>query len=333
MTLPEIYDIRAAKERKRRANGPFMMPIFHDTSELNASAASQTLRSSTPTSRSSTSVRPQPTVLSLQSSQYGPEFIPSPNSSPASAQRGVSPSKSASSAASWNLFAAQESPCEISPSELDFVPEPCVEIDLFSRSKSADKDLSDMKTVWALVEEQKREDQLLQTEFGWGSQSGINASQISLRQLCQSRDGLPNQYCKQSQENLGRGIGLLLEEATCGQAGSCVDTLDNSWHDSSALGNLFTHGRAGSRIVLPGMSQRVHFHTLSRLHEDSNKIWDESARANVNTPSLGFESGEVEEVQIVGDQDGLPVVTAHHVIEHKETDDDEEGGSDGIPWF
>jgi hypothetical protein len=54
-----------------------------------------------------------------------------------------------------------------------------------------------MKNVWALVEERKHEDRLLRMECGWGSQSGISASQVSIRQRCQSVEAVP--YVQESQ--------------------------------------------------------------------------------------------------------------------------------------
>lgn len=167
----EIYDIRAEKERNRRANGPFMKPLFHQPTELTTvtpppshiiASPAQTSR----TSHSSTSLHPEPTLPSIYSSQHGSGFVPSHHTSPVIAHRGTS---STSSSATWNTFTPQP--------EINFIPDQTHEVEFFA--KTMDKDLLDMKSVWNLVEERKREDQLLRAEFGWASQSGIDESQMS----------------------------------------------------------------------------------------------------------------------------------------------------------
>jgi hypothetical protein len=58
-----------------------------------------------------------------------------------------------------------------------------------------------MKNVWNLVEERKKEDQLLRAQFGWASrsQSGISSSQPSQHpQRSQSRDALSGLQGQQS---------------------------------------------------------------------------------------------------------------------------------------
>ena len=121
LDLHEIYDIRAAKERKRRANGPFMKPIFHESPELTsttAPAASQVPQSPAVPSHSSTSIRAQPTIPSISSSHHGTGFISSHHTSPALAHRGTSPSKPTSSHSSWKHFAAH-----YNSSEVNFIAE------------------------------------------------------------------------------------------------------------------------------------------------------------------------------------------------------------------
>jgi hypothetical protein len=58
-----------------------------------------------------------------------------------------------------------------------------------------------MKNVWNLVEERKKEDQLLRAQFGWASrsQSGLGSSQPSQhQQRSQSRDTLSGLHGQQS---------------------------------------------------------------------------------------------------------------------------------------
>ena len=176
-----------------------MRPLFQQPSELTSAGSSPPRSSQIPqppsvgTSRSSTSLRPQPTILSLHSSQDGSGFVPSRHSSPVISQKGSSPSKSTSTSTSWNLFARKLTPS----SDLKFIPESTVEEDFFPCQTPLDKDLLDMRNTWALVEDRKREDQLLRMECGWGSQSGPSASQVSAPQMCQSVGAV--RYCPDSQ--------------------------------------------------------------------------------------------------------------------------------------
>ena len=48
--------------------------------------------------------------------------------------------------------------------------------------KLEEKDTADMRKIWTMIEERKREDNLLRKELGWESQSGVSASQVSVQQ-------------------------------------------------------------------------------------------------------------------------------------------------------
>ena len=187
----EIYDIRASKERRRRANGPFMRPLFREPSETLVSVSPAQLdsltRSPAATSHSSTSLRPQPTVPSVRSSQHGSGFVTSQHSSPALAQRATTPSTSTLSTSNRSGFLSQQQPIP----QFRFTPDRGEDLDFFSPAKTQ-RDPSDMKSVWALVEEQKQEDELLLKEFGWESQSGATASQGTSQLRSPSRDTISN---------------------------------------------------------------------------------------------------------------------------------------------
>src|SRR5262245_50496844 len=94
----KIYDIRAAKERKRRANGPFVKPTFHPVPDITArTLPAQTAPSREVPSDSSGSIYPEPSLSSLHSSQTrGSGFIPSHQTSPALAECGSVTSDSCS---------------------------------------------------------------------------------------------------------------------------------------------------------------------------------------------------------------------------------------------
>jgi hypothetical protein len=168
--VDEIYDIRAEKERKRLENGPFMTPLFHQPTELTTLTPPPSHHPASPaqTSNSSTSLRPEPTIPSMYSSQHGSGFVPSQYSSPLIAHRG----SSTSSNATWNSFTPH--------SERNFIPNQTEQIDFYA---NPEKDHLDMKTVWNLVEERKLEDQLLCAEFGWEAQSASQMSQQQSQRL------------------------------------------------------------------------------------------------------------------------------------------------------
>lgn len=69
----------------------------------------------------------------------------------------------------------------------------------------------DMRRVWNLIEERKREDSLLRRELGWGSQSGVSASvQQSQPVVRQSPEGLGGMEDEQVVEKAGREEELIV---------------------------------------------------------------------------------------------------------------------------
>lgn len=76
-----------------------------------------------------------------------------------------------------------------SVSGLEFIPE--TEDLEFCPRQLEEKQTADMKRIWTIIEERKREDNMLRREFGWESQSGVGASQMSMQPsqqvFCQSQ--------------------------------------------------------------------------------------------------------------------------------------------------
>jgi hypothetical protein len=64
---------------------------------------------------------------------------------------------------------------------LEFIPETGEDEVGFFPEKVEDGETVDMRRIWNLIEERKRDDSLLRREFGWGSQSGVSASQMSIQ--------------------------------------------------------------------------------------------------------------------------------------------------------
>lgn len=209
----KIYDIRAAKEKKRLSNGPFMKPLLRPPSELQSigppstRAPSQLPLSPSLTSHSSTSLHPAPSIPCIQSSQQGLSFLPSRHTTPFSAQNTSISSRSSSSSAVYNNFAPWQSTAsqDEPAAEINlFVPDPTeTEVNFFPRTSSMD-----VGTVWNLVERKKQEDRALRIELGWGSQSGITGSQQS-QHLSQSREASSSSHAQIKETNLREGIAEL----------------------------------------------------------------------------------------------------------------------------
>jgi hypothetical protein len=76
---------------------------------------------------------------------------------------------------------------------LEFIPETREDEVGFFPQQMEEGETADMRRIWNSIEERKREDSLLRREFGWESQSGVSASQMSMQPsqpvFCQSRDG------------------------------------------------------------------------------------------------------------------------------------------------
>jgi hypothetical protein len=309
-------------------------PLFHEPSEHTAAPPppppSRAPISPTITSHSSTSLKPQPTVSSIYSSRHGSGFIPSHHTSPALAQRESTPSKSISSSTSWNPFAVPNTPV----SDIKFVPETNFEIEFFPRIKPADKDTLDMKSVWTMIEERKQEEQHLCAEFGWGSQSGISASQTSLQpQRCQNRDGLSDVYGQQSQNDVDGECSPITskqEELFQAEGGRIIiDTILQDWKQTrptkeSSLREESTGLQSPSEAEL--VRRIIEPTSFEQRHSTSTEI-NLSSRTSMDISGSFFKDKEDEKLghKILQEQ--------HGVYSSKDLEDEEENEDEGIPWF
>jgi hypothetical protein len=106
---------------------------------------------------------------------------------------------------------------------LEFIPETSEDEvgGFFSRQVEEERETADMRRIWTLIEEQKREDNLLRREFGWESQSGVSASQMSMHPsqpaFRQSPNGVGGMEDEEAVENVGANEELAV-------AGDVVDT-------------------------------------------------------------------------------------------------------------
>lgn len=303
-----------------------MRPLFHQSSELTTSSprtASQIPQSPAVTSHSSTSLRPQPTIPSIHSSQHGAGFAPSHHRpSPAIANRGSSPSKSASSSTSWNPFLKQYTPA---PSDLDFIPEPNVEVDFFPRTKLVDKDPSDIKNLWTLVEEQKREDQLLQTEFGWGSQSGVSASQASLQQRCRSQDAEQVLYGERNRREAIYEHDQLRDEVVHGLEHRTFNGME-LYNRRNALTYESTRLHSPHQEI-PSLAQQGS-HSLEQCVSSPDRSNETTDSGISDTPFEHTTKPNPKAVVQEQPEKGLITKTTF-----ENTEAEEEGEDEGIPWF
>src|SRR5579859_6417136 len=183
--------------------------------------------SPTVTSHSSTSRRVEPTVPSIHSSHSGTgvAFPPSRHTSPATAYYGSPTSITKSTSSGPSFFFAPRQPL----SELDYIPE-SNEGAFFSQP--VEREPVDMRSIWSLVQERKREDTDLRAECGWASQSesGMSASHGSQWRQSQSRDGYVNSpmyeqrgvmYPAMTEErySVSSGLSSVMEEVECALAG------------------------------------------------------------------------------------------------------------------
>jgi hypothetical protein len=319
----EIYDIRDAKERKRRANGPFIKPISYQTTELDttvtyAPRTSQTPRSPTVASKSSTSLRAEPTLPSIHSSDHGPGFIPSQQSSPLLAEKGSPTSKSTTSKASWNPFLGAT---QTATPDVPFIPDSNQDVEFFTRSRSRDTDL-DRRNEWKLFEERKKEDQGLLAELGWRScsTSGISGSQSSQQDpASQSRDLISNVHGQHGQLDL------------------------EHWPMN------------GSRQPRFSTSEQARISTPLQMNKDVLNMQDvgplsRSTETNGDRQSLEMKGPAVDEAGrdesntfLMEDQVGQLSVVVHEV-EHcladqsvkatkKDIEDEDDDDDEGMPWF
>lgn len=296
-----------------------MRPLFRESSELTPASPPPTQAPQSPsiiTSRSSSSLRPQPTIPSLESSHHGSGFVPSRHSSPAIAQQGSSPSKSSSMSSSWNLFVRQHTPA----SDLKFIPESNLEGEFFSRAKSIDKDPSDMRNVWAMVEERKHEDRLLRMECGWGSQSGMSATQVSVQQRFQSVDNI-----HESQDEI-------VDEQS--QIGNARDDISQEFNQSQEdhLYQVSQSGCRGGRGESP--EQQIQTPSLEiSLPSHQAPLFPISVPRSVSL-ALGISSGEdMSDFSCKHEENGNVIETQDfnkQILDVVEENDEED---EGIPWF
>lgn len=240
-----------------------MKPLLQQPTELTTVTPplSYIPESPSKTSHSSTSVRPEPTLPSIYSSQHGAGFIPSHHTSPVIAHRG----SSTLSSATWNTFTDGKT------SEIQFIPEQTPEIDFFQ--KTSDRDPLDMKSVWNLVEERKREDQLLRAEFGWASQSVSQMSRQQSQQPSQSQQQMHSQL--ELDEHEGRSIYGLQGERYL-QMGSAVNIpgrLSSQRHDDA-----------------PSTEDSETFQLADSIHTESN---DNARPGHLHTSVAASESTEL----------------------------------------
>jgi hypothetical protein len=297
--------------------------LFHQPSELTATPTPpppSIPRSPAVTSRSSTSLHPQPTLPSIRSSRHGSGLIPSHHTSPAFANRGSSPSKSVSSTTSWNPLITQYTPA----SDLEFIPETNVESEFFPRRTSLDKDNSDTKSLWTLVEEQKREDQLLRAELGWGSESGVSASQFSQQQQrCQSRDvvnGRLSQYDEHNQSRIQRDE-------------SSQDDRDRQLHElqRSSRKDISMHKQIRLHNPLQEITMAVQQEHLSTEESQSanNRVENRKDINNSNVQDTPSKCIEIENLKTAVPEHRRSLIdTSVNAIEEEKEEEDE-----GIPWF
>jgi hypothetical protein len=299
--------------------------LFHQPSELTATPTPpppSIPRSPAVTSHSSTSLYPQPTLPSIHSSRHGSGFIPSHHTSPAFANRGSSPSKSVSSTTSWNPFITQYTPAA---SDLEFIPETNVEAEFFPRRASLDKDNSDMKSLWTLVEEQKREDQLLRAELGWGSQSGVSASQFSQQQQqqqrCQSREVVNDRLSQCDEHNQSR---IQRDE-------SSQDDRDRQLHELQRSSrkdvSMYKEIRLHNPLQEITMAVQQEHQSTEEYQSANSGVENRKDINNSNVQDTPSKCTEIENLKTAVHEHRRPLIdTSVKAIEEEEDDE-------GIPWF
>lgn len=310
-----------------------MRPLFYDPSETIATQLPTPAKvplSPTMTSHSSTSLQPQPTVSSIYSSRHGSGFIPSHHTAPTLAQRKSTPSKSNSPSTGWNPFASPNTPI----SNIKFVPETNFEMEFSPRVKSMDKDKSDMKSVWTMVEEQKQEEQHLRTELGWGSQSGISASQVSLQQQRhQSQDGLSSFLAQQIQNYVDAKQSPILNrqgELIQTQEGR-MDSMLQQWKQTKRSNQ---EGSSGEEVICLQSSSKPEIvgrkaepTSFEESHDTNAEIILSCQNNSRNVSGAIFKHKKDEKL-------GAEKLQDQHVTHPNKDLEEEEGDEDeGIPWF
>jgi len=319
----KIYDIRAAKEKKRLSNGPFIRPLVRSPHELEGIGSPLKAPSPLPytpsmTSRSSTSLHPEPTIPSVKSSERGLSFIPSRHTTPFSAHHGSMSPRSSSADVSYNLFAIpQSSISQHSPvHEMDFfIPD--------AKNKEASRTSTmDVGTVWNLVEKRKQEDTALRAELGWGSQSGLTGSQQT-QDPSQSRDAFSSSHGQ-----------------TNGQTNEVISGLelsDISRFEHFDLLRSKEIGLLGKNEVLPDLHLIPSSGPIAVAREDAQTDCMGRAKLNLNgdKTSLAIEDHKPVWRPVIPQQnekiDRKTVACNTPTIIEEE--DQSEGEDDGISWF
>ena len=196
-----------------------------------------------------------------------------------------------------------------------------MEGDFFPRAKSIDKDPSDMRNVWAMVEEQKHEDRLLRMECGWGSQSGLSATQVSVRRGCQSVDNI-----HESQDEI-------VDEQS--QIGNARDDISQEFNQSQEihLDRISQSGCRSGRSESP--EQEIQTPSLEiSLASHQAPLLPISASRRVSL-ALGISSGEdVSDFSCKHEENGNVVQETQdfnkQILDVVEENDEED---EGIPWF
>ena len=178
-----------------------------------------------------------------------------------------------------------------------------------------------MRSLWTLVEEQKREDRLLCAEFGWGSQSGFSASQVSLQQRCQSRDAVHNQLSQ-------------YEEQTRNQVNEVIRGNSNRQLDESqrySPRGLLMYEQTRLHSPLQGISSVVQQQPFSIEEDQSGNQGADNLKEINNSNSLGtpVKDTEIQNLKAVMHENGRSLIgTTVKFPEEEEEEEDE-----GIPWF
>lgn len=297
-----------------------MRPLHLPPSELESIRATPVKREPpqvpyTPSliSHSSTSLHPQPTAPSIQSSQRGVPFIPSRHPTPFSAQNGSISSSSSSSGMTFNRSAFRQNsiPQESPVHEMDFfIPDPTdKEFNFFPRTTSMD-----VGTIWSLIEKRKQEDRELCYELGWGSQSGITGSQKSQR-LSQCRDALSTSHGQ-------------ISDIT-----SRAEIVEKSRTGFSNLSRIDDTGSLNRNNILPDLPVAPSSGPITVSTEQTQTKCVERAQNNTKSSSTLSSLDEYDAAQphIVPPQDRCDI--ASNVKTIMEGDGQSDGEADGISWF
>jgi hypothetical protein len=176
-----------------------------------------------------------------------------------------------------------------------------------------------MKNVWNLVEERKKEDQLLRAQFGWASrsQSGIGSSQ-------------PSQHPQRSQSS----------DTFAGVHGqpNNLDLLDN-YAEGSSRRSLYTFEQTRIQTPLHVNQGMLNIPVEEELfqHAEITKHLQISDTTGPRTDINGHDGptfeivGQIERPETVVQEDKQQVVDKSLRVAGKEIEDEDD--DEGIPWF